>query len=235
MIRIAAVGDIHIGVDGDGQLRPRMGDLADNADVLVLAGDLTRCGDPAEAAVVGSELGDIGVPVVAVLGNHDHHAGGREGDRRVASGQDLVIEGEHVPLDIDGRSVGIAGVKGFGGGFANACATAFGEDVMKAFVSETVDAAERLEVGLASLDTDVRIVVTHYSPSRTRCAANASRSTRSSAATCWPRPSTASAPTSPSTATPTPAIEKGVTPSGVRVRNVAQPVLRRTYNVYELS
>ena len=75
MIRVAAVGDVHVGPECTGQLRPSYAGLADHADVLLLAGDLTRCGEPAEIDVLCRELDDVGVPVVAVLGNHDHHAG----------------------------------------------------------------------------------------------------------------------------------------------------------------
>ena len=235
MIRIAAVGDIHLGVDSVGDLRPHVAGVPDHADLLLLAGDLTRCGDPAEAAVVGSELGDIGVPVMAVLGNHDHHAGAPEKvtDELQAAGI-TVLEGKSTTVDVDGRRVGIAGVKGFGGGFANACATAFGEDTMKAFVAETIGAAERLEAALTGLDTDVRIALTHYSPVEETLRGErpeiypflgsyllAEAIDRAGADLAFHGHAHAGT-------------EKGVTPGGVRVRNVAQPVLRRAYNVYEL-
>ena len=74
MIRVAAVGDVHVGVESDGWLRPQLESIGDQADVLLIAGDLTRCGDPAEAAVLAREVADVPVPVLAVLGNHDHHA-----------------------------------------------------------------------------------------------------------------------------------------------------------------
>src|SRR5690606_41100313 len=73
MIRIAAVGDIHLGPDGRGLLRPAFDTLPECADVLLLAGDLTRRGTGEEARVVADEIRGLGVPVVAVLGNHDHH------------------------------------------------------------------------------------------------------------------------------------------------------------------
>jgi len=74
MIRIAAIGDIHVGEDNRGQFRPRLAKLGEQADVLLLAGDLTRHGTPAEGRLVADEFKDLSVPVVAVLGNHDYHS-----------------------------------------------------------------------------------------------------------------------------------------------------------------
>ena len=44
MIRIAAVGDVHLDADVLGRFRPALEELPDCADVLLLAGDLTRHG-----------------------------------------------------------------------------------------------------------------------------------------------------------------------------------------------
>ena len=46
-MRIAAVGDIHLGTDSRGLLRPALRELPERADVLLLAGDLTRHGTAA--------------------------------------------------------------------------------------------------------------------------------------------------------------------------------------------
>ena len=46
MIRVAAVGDVHVGLDSAGRLAPRLAGLADHADVFLLAGDLTHRGRP---------------------------------------------------------------------------------------------------------------------------------------------------------------------------------------------
>ncbi|MDQ1645058.1 MAG: hypothetical protein QOJ50_1242, partial [Cryptosporangiaceae bacterium] len=74
MIRIGAVGDVHLGEDTQGQLRPALENVGAHADVLLLAGDLTRHGTAAEARVVAAEFGGLPVPVIAVLGNHDYHS-----------------------------------------------------------------------------------------------------------------------------------------------------------------
>jgi Icc-related predicted phosphoesterase len=146
-VRIAAVGDVHAGSDGESADRLRHGfaNLADHADALLLAGDLTRCGDPREVAVVAGAVGDTGVPAVAVLGNHDLHAD--RGGEVIATLEDAgvtVLEGGTASLAVRGTRVGIAGVKGFGGGFAGACTSEFGEPETKAFARHAVEVADRL-------------------------------------------------------------------------------------------
>ncbi|MFD5541355.1 metallophosphoesterase, partial [Streptomyces sp. NPDC127079] len=72
MTRVAAVGDIHMGPDSQGTLRPAFDTLPECADVLLLAGDLTRHGTPEEARVVAREIKDLGVPGVAGGGKPPH-------------------------------------------------------------------------------------------------------------------------------------------------------------------
>jgi Icc-related predicted phosphoesterase len=165
VIRVAAVGDIHFGKESSGQLRHWLVDLPHCADVLLLAGDLTRVGEPAEMAVVASEMDDLGVPVVAVLGNHDLHGDAHaEVVDALQSVAVTVLEGDAVTVPVDGSTLGIAGVRGFGGGFVGACASAFGEPLMKEFVGATIAEAEALEGALGSLETDARVALMHYSP-----------------------------------------------------------------------
>jgi Icc-related predicted phosphoesterase len=165
VIRVAAVGDVHVGIDSAGRLAPRLAWLADHADVFLLAGDLTHRGRTEEAKVLAEELGGVRVPTIAVLGNHDYHSGEQDGVTEVLEQAGIrVLEGDAVVLEIGGRRVGIAGSKGFGGGFAGASASDFGEPEMKAFVGHTKALAGRLERALAGLRTDRRIALLHYSP-----------------------------------------------------------------------
>ena len=168
MIRVAAVGDIHLGADSADRLAPGLADLADRADVLLLAGDLTKCGSPDEARCVAHELRGVTVPIVAVLGNHNHHGGRPEAVTEILAGAGIrVLKGHTAVLDLPGGRLGVAGVKGFGGGFAGASATAFGEPEMKAFVGHTRAISARLAACITSLDDDgcgVRIALLHYSP-----------------------------------------------------------------------
>ncbi|MDB5901370.1 MAG: metallophosphoesterase, partial [Betaproteobacteria bacterium] len=66
MVRIAAVGDIHLGEDCRGRLRPQFLALESHAVVLLLAGDLTNYGNAAQALVLADEVRGLPVPVVAV-------------------------------------------------------------------------------------------------------------------------------------------------------------------------
>ena len=77
------------------------------------------------------------MPVVTVLGNHDHQCDQVPQVVKVLEDAGItVLEGNGVVLDCAGGRLGIAGVKGFGGGFAGRCASDFGEPEMKAFVAD---------------------------------------------------------------------------------------------------
>ena len=236
MIRIAAVGDVHMDADVLGRYRPALEQLPEQADVLLLAGDLTRHGTEAEARCVAQEFGGLAVPVVAVLGNHDYH-----GDqvpqvvKVLTDGGITVLEADSTVIACDGVRLGVAGVKGFGGGFAGRCASAFGEPEMKAFLRPTTDAAERLGAALTGMDADVRVALTHYAPVPDTLAGEPPEiypflgsyllgQAIDSAPTALAVHGHAHAGT-----------ERGTTPGGVRVRNVAHPVIKQAYNVYHLA
>ncbi|MFJ2260336.1 metallophosphoesterase [Streptomyces sp. NPDC087844] len=239
MIRVAAVGDIHMGTDSQGVLRPAFETLPDCADLLLLAGDLTRHGTPQEARVVAREVAGLPVPVVAVLGNHDHHdekpeevtAILREAGVRVLEGQGTVVE-------VEGARVGVAGTKGFGGGFVGRSGSEFGEPLMKEFIRYTRRCAEGLGAslrGLAEDGCDVRVALTHFAPVPDTLAgepleiypflgsyllAEAIDSAGAELAVHGHAHAGA---------------EHGMTSGGVPVRNVAQPVIRKAFNVYHLQ
>jgi Icc-related predicted phosphoesterase len=165
-VRVAAVGDVHYGSDSRGMLRPHLEHLDREADLLLLAGDLTRHGTVNEALVLGDDLQASSVPVVGVLGNHDYQSG-HEAQIAAAleSGGVTVLEGTATTIDVRGVSVGIAGTKGFGGGFVGACGSEFGEPLMKQFIGHTRELADGLAKALRSLETDVRLALLHFSPS----------------------------------------------------------------------
>lgn len=164
-VRIGAVGDLHVSRDAEGLLRLRLTTIGKQADVLLLAGDLTQHGDVDEGRVLASELEGLPVPIVAVLGNHDYHRGQEKTIRRLLEDVGVtVLEAEHTVLPIAGQRVGIAGVKGFGSGFAGACASEFGEEEMKIFVRHAKRQSEALYQQLVAMDADLRIALTHYAP-----------------------------------------------------------------------
>jgi Icc-related predicted phosphoesterase len=162
LVRIAAVGDIHLGGKGlDPPLQILFGQVSQHADVLILCGDLTDRGDPEEAKLMAKALAAVSVPIVAVLGNHDYECGKEAEVARILSDA-----GVHV-LDGDAHEVlgiGFAGVKGFAGGFGRRALGPWGEPLIKQFVREALDEALKLESALGRLRTERKVAVLHYSP-----------------------------------------------------------------------
>jgi Icc-related predicted phosphoesterase len=164
-MRIAAVGDIHFTEGLVGSMRAQFERVADDADVLLLAGDLTNMGQPAEMQALLDELAEVRVPIVAVLGNHDHESEaapeivGLMRDRGIH-----VLDGGPIELPINGSTFGVAGVKGFCGGFRAHQVRPFGERALKDFISDTVHEAKKLETAIASMQTDARVALLHYAP-----------------------------------------------------------------------
>lgn len=236
MIRVAAVGDIHVGTECAGRLKGHYDEVHEHADVLVLAGDLTRCGTVDEAEVLAGELAGAQVPIVAVLGNHDLHADESDGVVSVLERAGVhVLDSSSTILDVDGVSVGVAGTKGFGGGFPGASASDFGEPEMKAFMRHSRAVACGLQDALSVLATDVRIALTHYSPVEETL--RGERLEIYPFLGCWllaEAIDVAGADVAFHGHAHRGA-ERGVTPGGVRVRNVAQPVLGHPYRVYGIE
>jgi Icc-related predicted phosphoesterase len=165
MIRLAAVADLHAGPDAHDAMTAQFARLSDEADLLLIAGDLTRSGHPDEAAALAGVLRDSGVPVVAVLGNVDYDAE-RAADIVTVMRESGVhlLDRSSVVLEVAGEKVAIAGVKGFGGGFGAALAEVAGEPEMRAWVQYAEDEADALEGLLTSMVGDIRLVLLHYAP-----------------------------------------------------------------------
>lgn len=160
-MRIAAVADVHARQGDEERIRTMFQGVKEDADVLLLAGDLTDHGRPAETEALVRGLHGVGVPVLAVLGNHDHESGAvKDLLRMLETGGIQCLERTSAVVD----GVGFAGAKGFGGGFEDRIVKGFGEDALKAFVSESVIEAEGLRAALVNLDTRRRIALLHYSP-----------------------------------------------------------------------
>lgn len=161
-IKVAAVGDLHCTKTSSGQLRSLFTQAAEMADILLLCGDLTDYGLVEEAEVLAGELEVVKkMPVVAVLGNHDYEAGTPEEVNRVLTSAGVrILDGDAVEID----GIGIAGVKGFAGGFGRHALGPWGEGAIKLFVNEAIQEALKLESALAKLRTEQRIAMLHYSP-----------------------------------------------------------------------
>ena len=163
---MAAVGDLHASEDHRDRLALSLAEAARDVDVILLAGDLTTHGLPEEASVLADGCRGLPVPVVAVLGNHDHHAGRAD---EIASSLEgagaIVLERDHRVLELAGLEVGIVGVKGFVGGFTGAEIPDFGEPLLREVYAETGREVEALEAGLEAIaGCDRRLVLLHYAP-----------------------------------------------------------------------
>ncbi|TSD99506.1 metallophosphoesterase [Skermania sp. ID1734] len=235
-MRIAAIGDIHLGADSSGELRPALLDIGEHADVLLVAGDLTRHGTLAEARVVAGELADLDVPVIGVLGNHDYHSDQQNRILQLLNDAGLImLEGNSTTVNIDGTTLGVAGVKGFGGGFAGACASMFGERQMKDFVGHTVEIADQLRKALATLTTDVTVVLTHYAPTSDTLAGEPPEIFAFLGSYLLGEPIDEIGADLALHGHAHAGTEHGETAGGIPVRNVAAPVVKSAYAVYELN
>jgi Icc-related predicted phosphoesterase len=234
-VRVAAVGDVHIDEGLLGRYRPALEQLGEKADVLLLAGDLTRHGTVEEARCVAAEFGNLPVPVVAVLGNHDYHSDQVDDVvKALEDGGMTVLERSSTVLDVNGTRLGVAGAKGFGGGFAGRCASEFGEPETKAFIRHTREVADGLERALVELECDVRVALTHYAPVPDTLVGEPLEIYPFLGSYLLAHAIDA-APTALAVhGHAHHGTERGTTPGGVKVRNVAHPVIKQAYSVYEL-
>lgn len=236
-VRIAAVGDLHMRESMRGRFRPALLELGARADVLLLAGDLTNGGTLRDTDALCAEIADLPVPVVAVLGNHDHdrRLGFRISVRLSEIGVHM-LDGTAITLPVNGIRLGIAGVMGGSGGFPGHPGNPSEGSVehRARFRRGPVDAT-RLRAALASLDADIRVALMHFSPVVDTLVgeppkiypglgchelAEAVDATGASLAVHGHAHS---------------GTEFGRTMAGVEVRNVSYPVIRAAYRTYELK
>lgn len=160
-MRIAATADIHFSPQSYDRIREPLSRVRDEADVLVIAGDLTNYGKPEEMHSLLNALVRLRIPIVAVLGNHDYESCQEQELMRLMTAEGIkVLDGSSYERD----GVGFAGAKGFIGGFGRGVLTAFGEKEIKAFVQASIDETMKLERALSMLRTPKIVIVTHYAP-----------------------------------------------------------------------
>jgi Icc-related predicted phosphoesterase len=227
--RLAAVGDLHCRQDQHGRFRDLVKAVNAEAEGLVLAGDLTDHGSLEEAKTLAEALSGLRVPCAAVLGNHDYEGGVvKEVVKILQDAGVQVLDGDHAIFD---KRLGIAGVKGFAGGFDHGMLQAFGEPSIKAFVQEAVNEALKLEAALAQIELERRVVLMHYAPIAGTCAGERGE--------IMPFLGTSRLAV-PCEAFGTCAVFHGHahhgrfdarTPKGIPVYNVAMPVLKKTWDV----
>jgi Icc-related predicted phosphoesterase len=160
-MRIAAIADFHCRVGSEGTIAPLLDGVEREADVLLVAGDLTDTGLAAEMEVLLAELRGIDLPILAVLGNHDHES---DDAARLAA---MVTEAGLHLLDATVEEigdVGFVGTKGFCGGFTERLVQPFGERALKDFIHTSIEEAVRLESAVTKLDCRAIVGVLHYAP-----------------------------------------------------------------------
>jgi Icc-related predicted phosphoesterase len=161
MVRVAALADLHCMRSSQGAFQTLFARISETADLLLLPGDLTDYGLPEEASVLAKELTALRIPAAAVLGNHDFESDKATEVRQILTDAGLIVlDGD--TCEIEG--IGIAGVKGFGGGFGRRALGPWGERTIKQFVHEAVDEALKLEAALARLRTKQIVALLHYAP-----------------------------------------------------------------------
>lgn len=160
-VTLAAIGDLHVTEASEHRYRDLFEEISEVADMLALCGDLTNFGKTREAEILAEDLRACTIPVVGVLGNHDHECGQPGEVAKILHGAGMTLLAEQA-VEIGG--VGFAGVKGFLGGFGRGELGSFGETPIKAFVDAALDEARKLENALRSLKTERSVAVLHYSP-----------------------------------------------------------------------
>ena len=234
--RLAAVADLHGRADQHGRFRELVRAVNGEAEGLVLAGDLTDHGTMAEAETLAEALALLRVPCAAVLGNHDFEGNQvKEMVKLLAEVKVEVLDGDHAVFD---RRLGVAGVKGFGGGFEQGLLQAFGEPMVKAFVQEAVNESLKLEAALAQLEIGKKVVLMHYAPIAATCDGEETEIRAFLGTTRLSAPCEAFGALAVFHGHAHHGTLEGRTPKGIPVYNVAMPLLKkaldRRFRVFDL-
>jgi Icc-related predicted phosphoesterase len=168
-LRVAAAGDIHCRESRREEVATAFAEIGERADLVVLAGDLTAHGEPAEARVLADACRQLEIPVFAVLGNHDWHADRHDELAAILrDGGIEVLERSWAVREVAGVDVGIVGTKGFVGGFPGSHLPDFGEPLLRRVYGEASADIAAIDEGLRAVAVcPVRILLLHYSPTAT--------------------------------------------------------------------
>ena len=163
-VRVAAAGDVHCAPENRDAVMTAFDAIDGAADVVLLAGDLTTHGEPEQAEVLAEACRGMDTPIVAVLGNHDLHAGRGDEVVEVLTGAGIhVLDRSHTT--VGGCGIGVAGTKGFVGGFKGLGLPDFGEPSLRGIYAETTAEVEALSTGLHEIALcPFRVALLHYAP-----------------------------------------------------------------------
>jgi Icc-related predicted phosphoesterase len=168
-LRVAAAADIHARDSRRAEIEAAFAELDGHADLVLLAGDLTSHGTPDEARILADAVVRASAPVMAVLGNHDWHAGRQDEIAAVLADAGVtVLERSATVCEIQGAEVGVVGTKGFVGGFPGSYLPDFGEPLLRQVYAEGMAEAAAIDSGLRAVAMcPVRILMLHYAPTDT--------------------------------------------------------------------
>ena len=110
-IRVAQLSDIHVGpFTPDGRIISAVREInAIAPDLAVITGDfVTTRRDPVDRLT--ALFGDLKLPAVAVLGNHDHWSGADRVQRAVEKAGISVLRNQHTTLQLRGTPLHVLGV-----------------------------------------------------------------------------------------------------------------------------
>jgi Icc-related predicted phosphoesterase len=166
MVRIAAAGDVHASETTRSRIDEAFARVERDADLILLAGDLTTHGEPEQAVVLADACRDLTIPVCAVLGNHDLHSGHGDEISAICTQAGIhMLDRSSTVCEFAGGEVGIVGTKGFIGGFTGSALPDFGEPLLRQCYAETTAEVDAIHHGLQEIaHCPVRIVLLHYSP-----------------------------------------------------------------------
>lgn len=235
MIRIAAVGDLHIHKTSRDIIKPSFRSLNSKADILVLTGDLTSKGRISEAKILIEELSEVKIPIVAVLGNHDYHNKKNVQISELLLQNEIhILDGGCVTFKINNKTIGFTGTKGFCGGYGNRSIPDFGEQSLRLLVDEIDYEASKIERGLLNLEADYKIVVLHYSPTIETLKGEDPQIYFFLGGSKLAEPIDKLKPDLVFHGHTHYGIQHGFTEEGVPVRNVSMPMIKRPYSIVSL-
>jgi uncharacterized protein len=164
-LRIAAAGDVHCSPDNRDAVLTAFDAIDGEVEVVLLAGDLTTHGEPEQAAVLAEACAGMDTPVVAVLGNHDLHANRADEVVEVLRDAGVVILERSYAMVGEHCRLGVAGTKGFVGGFRGMALPDFGEPSLRSVYAECGEEVQALSRGLHEIALcPFRVALLHYAP-----------------------------------------------------------------------
>lgn len=233
-IKLAAMGDLHFGTGSLKTYSALFKSVNKDAEAIVLCGDLTTRGLIEEARGLAEAISNAEIPVIAVLGNHDHEANNQEEIMDILEeiGVVMLERSSHI---IKEHNIGFAGTKGFCGGFLNCRIAPFGEHILKMFINETFKEANKVNRALKNMKADFKVIAYHYSPVRDTCIGEHAEVIPFLGCSILSDPAETFKANLILHGHAHNGMEKGQTISGIPVRNVALPIHNKKYVVYDTT